>query len=248
MSNGSSVARDDYKRIYRSGNDHNVDIEEAVRLLSYHDSPDVLAGAAQEREEILAHIVESRNRKSGAVNQAIRYEPSIPHFPTLTDLPKKAAKVTTAKTKTKVQRKDNSSVKALSKEIGPAPIRPSETMPVVGLLPLPKKTRSLETLRLLFPTAVSELKGAVQWIDFLATMQELGCSGQHRGGSEWTFWPPNDDKEAAGSDGETMERRKKGISVHQPHPEPKLEAERLQWIGKRLRRSFGWTRGCFEGL
>lgn len=243
-----SLARDDYKRIYRSRNDHNVDIEEAVRLLSYHDSPDVLAAAAHEREEILADIIESRIRKSRAVNEAIQYESSIPHSSTFTDLPKKAAKVPTVKTKPKVQRKGISSMKALSKELSPAPICPSDAVPVVGLLPLPKKTRSLETLRLLFPTAVSELKGAVQWIDFLATMQELGCSGQHRGGSEFTFWPPNDDKEAAGSDGEAMERRKKGISIHQPHPEPKLEAERLQWIGKRLRRSFGWTRECFEGL
>ena len=251
LSQAWSSAREDYKKIYRGLNICDLDTEEMVRLLSYHHSPDVLAEVAQERQAILAHILKSKItvRKADAINEAVPYESSIPHVHAITDIPRKAAKLTcVAKTKPKTRRKGNSSMEANNTELFPALVCPLDTVPLVGVLPLPKKKRSLETLRLLFPTAVSELKGAVLWTDFVAMMQELGCSGQHRGGSEWTFWSQGDSKEGAGSDREATEQGVKSVQIHQPHPEPKLEAQKLQWIGKKLWRRFGWARECFEGL
>ena len=78
-----SSAREDYERVCRSLNIRNVDTEDVVQLLSYHDSPDVLAAAARERQEIVAHILESATRKGGAVNKPVLYESTIPHVPAL---------------------------------------------------------------------------------------------------------------------------------------------------------------------
>ena len=41
---------------------------------------------------------------------------------------------------------------------------------------------------------------------------------------------------------------KKIILIHQPHPDQKMGAVRLQQIGKRLWRRFGLERQRFEGL
>ena len=245
-----SLARDNYKRMYKKLKINLDDTEYLVRLLSYHDNPDHLATVAREREEILANIAISQFRKGRPSIDPGPYQSPFPHVSTLSDLPEKAARFsanTKSKIKTRHQERPSITEQAVPGDSEPT-ITP-KSAPVPASLPLPKKSKSLETLRLLFPTASSDLEGTIQWTDFIATMRELGFHGEHRGGSEWTFRSfGNSEVDVAESKKEGIVRGKRSIVIHQPHPETKMGSLSLQWIGKRLWRRFGWARECFEGL
>ena len=206
-----------------------------VGLASYHDSSDVLAANRREREAIIAKVALSNTVKSHT-----EYVSSIPHVTAPhQDAPRKAtAKSTEPKGKFKTR-----SSPATTEDSPCAIDVNSEPSPAAPPLPLPKRTKSLDTLRLLFPTATADLKGMIQWSDFITTMSDLGFEAEHRGGSEWTFRSLDSDT----LDGDpTIGQR--SIVIHQPHPDTKMGPVHLQRVGKRLWRRFGWTRDRFEGL
>ena len=212
-------------------------------LASYHNSPAALAIIAQRRNEILAKISQTATKQKAPL---MPYESSIPHVALAEDSTKLPIKrVADAKTKAKFGTKANcprseTRNEAISAHSLSESASSSETLPH---LPLPKKKKSLYTLRLLFPTATADLEGTVNWTNFLATMDELGLEAKHRGGSEWTFRSANRNlnQNTGGSE-------KKSIVIHQPHPETEMGSLQLQWIGKRFWRRFGWSRDRFEGL
>ena len=246
-----SLARESFKKMHRAMRVDEADTEETIRLLSYHDSPEHLAMLGRQREEILEYISRSaiRNNRATTISM-LPYQPSVPHIPTSCDLPKKGAKITAqARSKPKPRQADRPYESI--QNIGDVPESncPVNLAPVYYPPTLPKKVKSLDTLRLLFPNASSDLKGTIQWSDFIATLQELGFSGEHRGGSEWTFRYFNSCRPSITDPiSEDIVEGKQSILVHQPHPVTKMSSVRLQWIGKRLWRRFGWTRECFQGL
>lgn len=238
--------------MYRKLNMNARDTEDVLRMLSYHDAPEYQVTVASEREEILEKIAQTQLAKKPAANMPSIYETSIPHVLAAKDQPKKAAlALAEAKSKVKTRSTDAGSSHQAEEQEQPATPDPS---PAELRIPLPKKPKSVDALRLLFPTATSDLKGTIQWTDLIAALQELGFSGEHRGGSEWTFRSEGGgsgggDKEGTQGDdkGEGGSGRK-SIVIHQPHPEQKMGAVKLQQIGKRLWRRFGWSRERFEGL
>lgn len=236
--------------MYRELNVSASDIEEVVRMLSHHDSTEVLAMVMLEKNEILASIAQTTLNTKRPSTSSLPYRSSIPHSSASTDAPKKvAAAPLETKPKPKTRREDNPLGTSSSEEAESKSILDPKPHSKDFQLPLPKKAKSLDTLRLLFPTAISDLQGTIQWVDFITTMNEMGFQGEHRGGSEWTFRSFGDDQ-AGGTqtilEGSTQVKR--SIVIHQPHPDPKMGAVRLQQIGKRLWRRFGWERQRFEGL
>lgn len=232
-----SLAREDYKKMYRTMEIDEADTEDTIRLLSYHDSPEHHAMLGRQREEILIHIARSALRNNRATTTSmLPFQPSMPHMPSSCDMPKKGARFTAQiRSKPKTRHTDMSHEPSQSNddvlELNP----PEVPAPVYYPTTLPRKAKSLDTLRLLFPTASSDLKGTIQWSDFIATLQELGFSGEYRGGSEWTFRYFNACRPSiADPIDEDMVAGKQSVVVHQPHPDTKMSSVRLQWIGKRL--------------
>lgn len=207
-----------------------------LKLFAHFDSPELQSIVAQERHEILGKLEQSKKPKT--VVPAEPYETLIPHGPRNRDpLTKFGNKVPTkAKVKSR-QAPDLSTTSAEEQKDAKFP-EYRATPGSLPALPLPKKSRSLHTLRLLFATATSDLQGMIHWHDLLSTMAE------HRGGSEWTFRT----FQVRGPDGQGVVQEKQSIVIHQPHPDQQMPAVRLQWIGKRLWRRFGWGRERFVGL
>ncbi|KAI7169341.1 hypothetical protein KC360_g7538 [Hortaea werneckii] len=77
----------------------------------------------------------------------------------------------------------------------------------------------------------SESRGSVSWTDFVAAMAELGFSVTPKGGSIFTFNPP--ETMVAGS-----------ITLHRPHASD-IEGWKLLWIARRLRKKYGWSTETF---
>lgn len=240
--------------MYRTLNIDAGNTADIVKMLSYHDSPEVQAVVAREREEIYMKIVQNNGPSR---LPTVPYRTSIPHASAPSDMPEKASNATTsAKSKIKTRPSDCSPLTESQKASEPKAgilLNPSELR---HLPPLPKKSRSVDTLRLLFPSATSDLQGTVQWMDFVTTMRELGFHGEHRGGSEWTFQSSGhieDDSAERNSEATVQSvndtvRNKRSIVIHQPHPEQKMGAIHLQQIGKRLWRRFGWQTDWFKDL
>ncbi|KAI7541962.1 hypothetical protein KC331_g8253 [Hortaea werneckii] len=78
----------------------------------------------------------------------------------------------------------------------------------------------------------SESRGSVSWTEFVAAMAELGFSVTPKGGSIFTFDPP-----------ETMVASSK--TLHRPHASD-IEGWKLLWIARRLRKKYGWNAETFE--
>jgi len=245
-----STARKHYTNMYRDLNFSISDIDDMARMLSHHDSADYLAMVMREKNEILASIAQSTLKAKRLTVDSLPYQSSSPHISASKEAPEKGPTASLeAKLKPKT-RPENSPLDTDSPDgANSEPDSGPQPCPGKVQLPLPKKAKSLDTLRLLFPTAISDLQGTIQWVDFVATMNELGFQSEHRGGSEWTFRSFGDG--LAGGMQTILEgsgQVKKSIVIHQPHPDQKMGAVRLQQIGKRLWRRFGWERQRFEGL
>ncbi|KAK5123148.1 hypothetical protein LTR85_003346 [Meristemomyces frigidus] len=93
---------------------------------------------------------------------------------------------------------------------------------------------SLRIFARMFPmSAEVALKGVVRWQQFVTAMADAGCSATHTGGSAVSF----DVKASTGKGGT--------IVFHKPHPDPEVDAVKLQSMGKRLRKWFGWDGDVF---
>ena len=281
--------RKSYNRTYFSGGLSDNDKATVLSLLSYDQSPEYISAIENERSYILSKIEKAKKPKNFPGGP---YTSSIPHAQNQEGLPEKPQGAKKGKKGKKVaMSQENDELKEELQALSLVPPEATEEVVAYPSLPLPKKGRSLTTLRLLFPNATSDHKGSVRWPDFTELMAELGFWAEHRGGSEWTFRGfatttgnkiPNaaraddsasmstggagaeagtgDDKDgaevgkAAGKDAGNQdeaaaeEKVKQSIVIHQPHPDPTMPAVRLQWIGKRLWKRFGWCRESFEGL
>lgn len=245
-----STARNNFTNMYRELNISASDIDDVARMLSHHDSPGFLAMVARENDEILGSIAQSALKIKLPQADSLSDRSSIPHLSASKDVPKKAPNAPLEVKPKPKTRPESNLLDSNTPEIADSEtVRDPKPQPSDFQLPLPKKAKSLDTLRLLFPTAISDLQGTIQWVDFIATMSEMGFQSEHRGGSEWTF-RASGDGQAGGTQTmfEWSAQVKKSIVIHQPHPDQKMGAVRLQQIGKRLWRRFGWERQRFEGL
>ncbi|KAL8966046.1 MAG: hypothetical protein Q9183_003546, partial [Haloplaca sp. 2 TL-2023] len=195
--------RKSYSRTHFSGGLNDDDKRAMLALLSYDKSPEYLSAIARERAYILSKV--EKAKLPGPV-----FTTSIPHHAQnqagVPETPRGAKKGKSKGNKktgatSQEEKKEETSVRDEEEEQGlkedmqalslggPAAAAAAEEagawLPPV--LPLPKKHRSLATLRLLFPNATSDHKGSVRWVDFTELMVELGFVAEHRGGSEWTF-------------------------------------------------------------
>lgn len=101
----------------------------------------------------------------------------------------------------------------------------TSTPPIVSVL-----KDSLRTLQRLYPPpqGIVLKTGLIAWTAFAKAMVDAGFEATHTGGSAVTF------------------RTNEGsISIHRPHPDPKLDNVMLHIIGKRMNRHFGWTYDSF---
>lgn len=217
-------------------------------LLSYHDSPDAQAIWAKERAAIQRQINTATPKHVASSSKAQAYVSSIPHVSTAKEVLAKGPKgVTELSTNIKARPSNPQHLTDLLEDIEIEPAPADEPKPIEGLIRLPERQKSLQTLRLLFPFATSDLLGAVHWLDFITTMRDLGFCGEHRGGSEWTFRLSKKQDGTAHNDRGSL-NTKQSIVIHQPHPDQRMGAILLQRIGKRLRRRFDWERETFKGL
>lgn len=213
-----------------------------LKLFANFDSPELQSIIAQERHEIFGKLEQPKKLKTVVPTEP--YETSIPHDPTnrnpLTTFGNKIPAKAKLKSRQILDLSTNSAEEYQDTNL-PGSQPSAEPLPA---LPLPKKSRSLDTLRLLFPIVTFDLQGTIQWHDLLSAMAELGFQAEHRGGSEWTLRTVHDGE----SDGQGSVKEKQSIVIHQSHPDQKMGAIRLQWIGKRLWRRFRWGRERFVGL
>jgi hypothetical protein len=80
--------------------------------------------------------------------------------------------------------------------------------------------------------AKSEARGSVSWADFAAAMAELGFSVTPKGGSIFTFNPP-----------ESIEST--SLTLHRPHASD-IEGWKLLYFARRLNRAYRWDADTFE--
>ena len=125
---------------------------------------------------------------------------------------------------------------AVDEEIKEAAKRP----PV--LYTLKQNSVAYQVIPLMFPDrsmGIEEGGKTVDWLDFVATMDTLGFTAEHRGGSAFTF------KGAVRLPSNPSTLQKKSIGVHMPHPSTEMGPILLQSLGRRCNRRFGWRRANF---
>ena len=232
--------------MYREYRISPIDTESTLELLSYYNSSNYQAAIIRERKEILDSISRKETPRRPEELDTPAISSAITHVTAPKDLPERASVVPAgAKSKSKSRPKDRLPISSPLAETQTKASTASTKDPVEPILSLPKKAKSLNALRLLFPETVSDLKGTVNWMEFVAMMNELGFRSDHRGGSEWTFKKIGERKDEMASKGLQVNR---SIVLHQPHPDLRMDAIKVRWLGKRLGRRFGWTRESFQGL
>jgi hypothetical protein len=92
-------------------------------------------------------------------------------------------------------------------------------------------TSSMAVFETLF--SKSQARGSINWTAFTAAMTDLGFSVVPKGGSIYTFSPP-----------ESMNVRK-SLTVHRPH-HSRIEGNLILNIAKRLKRSYSWSFETFQ--
>ncbi|KAF2108680.1 hypothetical protein BDV96DRAFT_652618 [Lophiotrema nucula] len=79
----------------------------------------------------------------------------------------------------------------------------------------------------------ADIPGQIKWMTFVEALAELGFSGEKTTGSIWRFSPVKIQLE-------------RGISFHEPHPDPKIPYPLARRIGRRLNRAYGWDISKFR--
>ncbi|MCJ1238935.1 hypothetical protein MMC14_006927 [Varicellaria rhodocarpa] len=219
------------------------------KLMSYSQSPEHREYLDRERTQILGRL----NRPS---KKAMKDLGNVVHRPSAPAMEHLASGSKPTTTKSMLLQTPKEKVKTRP-DVPPAPPAEPEIPAVVNEreedVNVPsyflKKRKSERVVSLLFPEASEDVQGSLSWEDFKGFMADIGFSAVHRGGSEWTF---KTGEPAGGRGGETVNNDatiavgvKRSIVIHQPHPEPKMNAILLQRIGRRFSRRFGWERGDF---
>ncbi|KAK4496972.1 hypothetical protein PRZ48_011421 [Zasmidium cellare] len=91
------------------------------------------------------------------------------------------------------------------------------------LSPIPVKQDSFVVFQKMYSHVGSET-GSARWQQFVQAMVDAGFSATATGGSAVSF-----------------SIDKGSIAIHKPHPEPVIESVPLQGIGRRMKKSFGWS-------
>ena len=217
-------------------------------LLSYDQSPEHREHLDRERTQILDRLNRPSKKAMKGLEIAVPRS-SAPAMEHLASGSKPTTKTTPLQTpKEKVKTRPDVPPALLAEPEIPAVMNEREediNIPSYFL----KKRKSERVVSLLFPEASEDVQGSVSWEDFKGFMADIGFSAVHRGGSEWTF---KTGEHAGGRGGERVNNDaqipvvvKRSIVIHQPHPEPKMNAILLQRIGRRFSRRFGWERGDF---
>ena len=243
-----SFAKDRIIKTFKSCEVEIGTLADVENLMSYDQSPEYRERLEQERTQILERLNQSMKKKKkplsleDAVSPAMeQFGPSEPNPGTarsmlLKDGPKEKVKT----------RPEAPPIPADQPIEAPAVAEPEQGVKVpVYIL---KRRKSLKAVSLLFPSASDDVQGSISWEDFKAFMMDIGFSAEHRGGSEWTFKttskPTDEPGVEGGKTGNVVVKR--SIVIHQPHPEPKMSAIKLQHIGRRFELRFGWERGDFS--
>ena len=247
LSNLWEKARHVYQRMLEASDVSQDLIEPQLALMKQGDSPEHKAQLDLERHQILGRL---RTARQTAVSKStIPPKNGTDDFQIHRDQPASHIQEP-AKEKIKTRPDASSTSGDLHREYAAAlanltihdnDINESEK-PAPILYTLKRKSMAFQVIAMMFPDrskGTEETGRAINWLDFVSTMNTLGFSAEHRGGSGFKFR------------GEIMlpdtipRPQKRSFAVHRPHPDPKMSPVLLQSLGKRCNRRFGWKRANF---
>jgi hypothetical protein len=200
------------------------DIQADLEILSANTSPEYIAAVQAERDDILASIV---------CTNMPTIEPSQSqwgHVETTESLG------TEAKVKAKTRPgqpadAEKAADSSVDKEAADSSIAQKDEI----LPKLPVKKRALDIFAIMFPASGEEAAKSVDWNAFVHAMSDAGFSARNGGGSAVVFENENNSKK--GQNGK--------IVFHKPHPVTKIDPVMFHFMGKRLKKRFGWHRDLF---
>lgn len=101
--------------------------------------------------------------------------------------------------------------------------RGSDPMPQIAV-----KKETLDLMAQLFPVGAINDTGTVRWTQFVRALADAGMTATQSAGSAVTFRVHD-----------------QSITLHQPHPEPEIDAIKLRKFDKSLSKKYGWTNETF---
>jgi hypothetical protein len=111
------------------------------------------------------------------------------------------------------------------------PVIPTAVVAPTPTIVVDKRTQKVFNSLFHSPNSPNQA-GQVAWPDFLHAMTKAGFGAEKLQGSAWHFTPQNLEVE-------------RSIQFHEPHPGNKLPFTWARRYGRRLTRTFGWTRDSF---
>ncbi|KAK4504864.1 hypothetical protein PRZ48_002827 [Zasmidium cellare] len=184
------------------------------------------AGLGSLYENLLHDCVDDVEKKCS--DAQLKLQNQQPYVPPMAEEPKPASfRVEQRREKAKTRPADGARAYDIN------PIAPAQ-LEVAAVVPAPLLKVKASTASV-FDTifAKDKARGSVSWADFTGAMADLGFSVTPRGGSVFTFHPP-----------ESMEAPR-SITVHRPHAS-EIEGYKLFIFARRLRKTYNWTVETFE--
>lgn len=89
---------------------------------------------------------------------------------------------------------------------------------------IPVKQDSLAVFRKMFASSTGSAPGSVKWTQLVQALTDAGLVATQATGSAVTF----------------TSSQYGSVNLHKPHPEPVVDANMFRYMGKRLRKWFGW--------
>ncbi len=224
-------------------------IEPQLATMRHGDSSEHKAQLDLERRQVLDRLQAAR--QEALAKSVIPPKRTTGNFTTQYDLPPHRIQEP-AKEKTKTRPEGTSASSNLHEKYAAASAnlavdeeikettKPPKPPPV--LYTLKQNSVARQVIPLMFPDrsmGIEEGGKTVDWLDFVVTMDTLGFTAEHRGGSAFTF------KGAVRLPGDPPTVQKKSIGVHMPHPSTEMGPILLQSLGRRCNRRFGWQRANF---
>ncbi|KAL5330279.1 hypothetical protein ACEPPN_003805 [Leptodophora sp. 'Broadleaf-Isolate-01'] len=203
------------KFVFEQCNFTEEEIQDTLRIISAHLTPEYVEIVEAERQEMLA-ADEAAKWSTSTVSQG-QWDSKID------------SAIRPVSPKAKIKSRPAEQARQVT----------SDDIPIAELHmgPVPKhavKKRALDMISLMFPRTGAESAKGIDWDPFVLAMSDLGFLAKNVGGSAITF-----ERRASGKDGGGK------IIFHKPHPNSKIDPIMLHSMGKRMTKWFGWERDLF---
>ncbi|KAF2433958.1 hypothetical protein EJ08DRAFT_693990 [Tothia fuscella] len=222
-----SGARDVLRRRYEATGRSEDEIICMLEPLQAHTDLAHINSVQEEDQRIIGYIEQTNKSRLGAPNSSNQILEKAQTVWGVSDTARDKHIVSVDKKK---NRPDTASEHAtpIEDELANLELDDNDEQPRLEVI-LPK--RAYDVMMLLFPAEVEEPpEKSVAWTSFVNSMMDAGFIARSTGGSSVSFDHP------AGQG---------KIAFHKPHPSPKIDPIMLLWMGKRLKKWFGWERETF---